>query len=104
MLPLRFIGGAERDFLAHPRSVLKVAGQELMAIQFGMEPSDWKPMPTIGPGVKEIRVWVAEGTFRVIYVVKSQKGVFVLHSFTKKTQQTPKREIELARSRLKEVP
>jgi phage-related protein len=104
MLTLKFVGGAWRDYLAHPRSVIKVAGQELMAVQFGLEPSDWKPMPSIGPGVKEIRIWVKDGTFRVIYVVKSQNGLFVLHSFVKKTQATPKRDIELARKRLKEVP
>jgi phage-related protein len=103
MLELKFVGAAWRDYIAHPRSVLKVAGQELMAIQFGLEPTDWKPMPSIGPGVKEIRIWVEEGTFRVIYVVKSQDGLFVLHSFAKKTQATPKRDIELARKRLKEI-
>ena len=60
-------------------------------------------MPTRGPGVKEIRVWNEDGTFRIIYVVKSSAGIFVLHAFTKKSQATPKHEIELARKRLKEI-
>jgi phage-related protein len=74
-----------------------------MAVQFGLDPSDWKPMPSVGPGVKEIRIWVEEGTFRVIYVVRTRDGVFVLHSFVKKSQKTPKRDIELAKKRLKEL-
>ncbi|MEY2926980.1 MAG: hypothetical protein RL367_1457 [Pseudomonadota bacterium] len=103
MLALKFVSGAWRDFLAHPRSVLKAAGLELMAVQFGLDPSDWKPMPSVGPGVKEIRIWVEEGTFRVIYVVRTRDGVFVLHSFVKKSQKTPRRDIELAKKRLKEL-
>jgi phage-related protein len=47
---------------------------------------------------------VSDGTYRVIYVVRSTFGVFVLHAFMKKTEQTLKQDIELARARLKEVP
>ncbi len=74
-----------------------------MAVQFGLDPTDWKPMPSIGPGVKEIRVWVEEGTFRIMYIVKTKDAVFVLHSFVKKSQKTSKRDIDLARQRLKEI-
>ena len=103
MLTLRFIDGAYSDYMAFPRSVLKIAGQELMAVQFGDEPSDWKPMPSIGKGVREIRIWAEDGTFRVIYVVKAKTAVFVLHAFAKKSQSTLKRDIDLARKRLKET-
>jgi phage-related protein len=103
VLPLRFAPGALRDFMRLPRAAIRSAGQQLLKVQFGGEPGDWKPMPTIGPGVKEIRVWLEDGTFRIIYVVKLSGGVIVLHSFAKKSQATPKRDIELARKRLKEL-
>ena len=104
MLPLVFVGGAERDYLALPRDVQKAGGFQLKRVQEGKEPNDWKSMPSIGSGVREIRVWERAGTYRVIYVVQSISGVFVLHAFAKKSQATERRDIELAKRRLKEVP
>jgi phage-related protein len=65
-------------------------------------PTDWKPMITIGPGVAEIRVH-AENEYRIIYIAKFLEAIYVLHSFTKKTQQTPKRDLDLAAKRFKEL-
>lgn len=70
-------------------------------VQRGLDPADWKPMTTIGAGVKEIRVRDAAGTFRVIYIARLADTVYVLHCFQKKTQQTAKRDIDLAASRYK---
>jgi phage-related protein len=104
MLTLRFVGGAERDYLALPRDVQKSGGFQLKRVQEGKEPHDWKPMPSVGKGVREIRIWERAGTYRIIYYVQSKEGVFVLHAFVKKTQKTEQRDIDLARKRLKEVP
>jgi phage-related protein len=71
-------------------------------VQLGLEPSDWKPMQTVGAGVVEIRVH-AKGEYRVLYVAKFAEGVYVLHAFAKKTQQTRQREIEIARRNFAEV-
>jgi phage-related protein len=103
MLPVEFLGDSLSRLVAFPRDATRKAGQQLGKVQWGREPDDWKPMPSIGKGVREIRVWEQDGTFRVIYVVKSSKAVFVLHAFVKKSQATPKRDIELARRRFKEV-
>jgi phage-related protein len=62
-------------------------------------PDDFKPMPTIGKGVEEIRVWDESGTFRVIYTARLKETVIVLHAFQKKTQATSRRDVELARRR-----
>ena len=101
---VKFLGDSFQRLNAFPRLVIKDAGYQLGLVEAGEEPLDWKPMPSVGPGVREIRIWASDGTFRVIYVVKSKVGVFVLHAFVKKTQQTSKRDIDLARARLKEVP
>ena len=67
-------------------------GFELEMVQHGLEPSDWKPMRIVGPGVSEIRVHVG-GEHRVLYVAKFQRAVYVLHAFIKR----PKR-LRVARS------
>ena len=72
-------------------------------VQQGIDPSDWKPMTSVGPGVREIRIWDDAGTFRVIYITKRADAVYVLHAFQKKTQQTAKRDLDLARSRLDDI-
>jgi len=59
-------------------------------------------MPTIGSGVKEIRIHVL-GEWRVIYVAKLLDAVYVLHSFQKKGAKTNKKDIELARARLQQI-
>lgn len=57
-------------------------------------------MKTVGPGVREIRVRDGSGAWRVIYIATLPHAVLVLHAFQKKTQATPKRDIELAADRL----
>ena len=59
-------------------------------------------MKTIGPGVREIRIREASGAFRVIYLATLVDSVLVLHAFQKKTQQTPRKDIDLAARRLRE--
>jgi phage-related protein len=61
---------------------------------------DFKPMPSIGKGVEEIRIWEESGTYRVIYTARLADAVYVLHAFQKKSQATSKRDIETARQRL----
>ncbi len=54
-------------------------------VQRGLQPDDFKPMPTIGKGVEEIRIRDDSGTYRVIYTARFADAVFVLHAFQKKT-------------------
>ncbi len=67
--------------------------------QRGEQPDDFKPMPSIGRGVEEIRIWDEAGTFRVIYTARIGDTVVVLHAFQKKMQTTSKRDIKMARAR-----
>jgi len=70
--------------------------------QRGLDPDDWRPMPSIGAGAREIRVRERAGAFRVIYVATFADAVYVLHAFRKKTRQAAKRDVDLAASRLQE--
>ncbi len=88
-----------RDFPDDPR---REAGYQLERVQAGKDPEDWKPMPSVGLAVKEIRVREG-GAFRVIYVARFAEAVYVLHAFQKKANKTPKPDIELARKRFREL-
>jgi phage-related protein len=78
------------------------AGQQLRRVQDGELPIDWKPMPTIGPGVNELRVRVG-GAYRVVYVAKFAEAVYVLHAFEKKSRKTARLDVELARQRYRNL-
>lgn len=103
MKPVTFLGDAldaVRDF---PASARNEAGFQLGRVQQGLDPVDWKPMPSIGAGVREIRVRDAAGAFRVIYIANLPNAVYVLHAFQKKTQQTAQRDIDTAARRLRQI-
>lgn len=96
--------GSSLDALrAFPDDARRAAGFQIGKLEKGYDPDDWKPVATVGPGVKEIRVWDEVGTFRVIYVAKFADAVYILHCFQKKTQQTSPKDIELARKRYKDL-
>ncbi len=88
-----------REFPAEARSDV---GFQLRRVQGGVDPEDWKPLKTVGPGVREIRAREPSGAFRVIYLATVGDVVLVLHAFQKKTAQTAQRDIDLAASRLKQ--
>jgi|SRR5580765_5266883 phage-related protein len=101
--PLKFLGTSLDDLRAMPTTTQYAIGVELMVIQLGDEPSDFKPMGMVGAGVYEIRVADAAGAFRVMYVAKFAKAVYVLHAFQKKTQKTAKTDLDLAAKRYKQI-
>ena len=102
MKQLKFIGSSLDDLRNFPDEARRAAGFELRAIQNGFDPSNWRPMPVVGEGVREIRIRVL-GEWRVIYAVTCRDTVFVLHSFQKKTQKTSRQDIEVARQRYKRI-
>lgn len=63
-----------------------------------MDPLNWKAMPVVGAGVREIRIHTAL-EYRVLYVAKFAEFVYVLHAFEKRTSRTSRPDVELARQR-----
>jgi len=103
MKELRFRGSSLDDLRKFPALVVRESGYQLDKVQNGNEPTDWKPMPSIGEGVKEIRIQDEAGAFRVIYLAKLADAVYVLHCFQKKTRQASQQDIKLARKRFKDL-
>ncbi len=60
-------------------------------------------MASIGPGVREVRIRDQAGAFRIIYVATFPEAVYVLHAFQKKSQATPRRDLEVAEARFREL-
>ena len=87
---------------AFPPVARQRVGFQLARVQQGLEPQDWKPMPLIGPGVKEIRVH-AENEYRIFYVAAFKHSVYVLHSCVKKSRQTSRSDIAIGKARCREV-
>nr|WP_207650621.1 type II toxin-antitoxin system RelE/ParE family toxin [Acidithiobacillus thiooxidans] len=86
-----------------PLSTRREAGYQLDQVQKGRDPDDWKPMNSVGQGVREIRIRDETGAFRVIYVAKLPEAVYVLHCFQKKTQKTRKTDLDLAGQRYRDL-
>jgi phage-related protein len=58
---------------------------------------------SLGSGLYEIRAKGKEGIGRSLYCTISGREIVILHSFIKKTQKTPKKDLDLSRKRMKEV-
>jgi phage-related protein len=103
MKAITFLGNSLKCLREFPENVRQDAGYQLDQIQRGKQPSDFKPMPTVGKGVEELRLWDDAGTYRVIYLARLKNAVVVLHAFQKKTRATSKQDIEIAKSRHAEL-
>ena len=98
MKPIIWLGDSRLCLREFPADAMRVAGHELALVQAGREPSSWKPMPTVGLGVNELRVRTGDA-FRVVYVAKFGEAIYVLHAFQKKSHKTARSDIDVARRR-----
>lgn len=96
--PIFFIGSSRDDLREFPVEVRKAVGGELLRVQNGLMPVDFKPLKGVGKGAYEIRVQL-HGAWRVIYVARFADAVYVLHAFEKKTRKTSQNDLELAKRR-----
>jgi phage-related protein len=99
MKPVHFVGTSREDLRKLPDSAQETAGFQPFKVQQGKEPDDWKPMPSVGAGVQEIRVRDERGAYRVFYVAKFEEAVYVLHVFQKRSQKTAQPDLDLGKSR-----
>ncbi|MEO8746439.1 MAG: type II toxin-antitoxin system RelE/ParE family toxin [Rhodanobacter sp.] len=103
MKDVLWMGSSKADWDAFPQSAQNEAGYQLDKLQRGLEPSDWKPMPTVAAGVCELRIRDGTGAFRAIYFATRPEGIYVLHAFQKKTQKTSQRDLRIAQDRFKAI-
>lgn len=100
---LEVLGDSLEQLREFPFEARKEAGVQLHRVQLGFDPVDWKPMTSVGQGVREIRVRDKAGAFRVIYIAKVGDAIYVLHAFQKKSQKTEKSDLDLAAARPRQI-
>ena len=88
-----------------PKEVRLTLGKAVFALQIGerLKMPLSKPVKQIDKGVEEIRIRDSSGIYRVFYLIHVKDVIIVFHAFKKKTRQTPQREIETGRQRLREM-
>jgi phage-related protein len=105
--PIDWIGPTRRELRQFPETVRDAVGFALFRAQLGAKHPNAKPLKGFGgAGVLEIVEDHDGDTYRAVYTVRFAEAVYVLHVFQKKSKKkiaTPKHELELIRSRLKEA-
>jgi phage-related protein len=105
--PLEFMGSSRKDLIAFPEKARQDVGHALYLAQKGERAPNTKVLKGFGGGgVVEIIEDLEGDTYRCVYTVRLQHAVYVLHAFKKKSKrgaETPKHDVELIRSRLKEA-
>ena len=88
-----------------PEEVRREFGKAIFDLQKGeiLSMPLSRGMASLAPGAAELRIRDRSGSFRVLYYTRSARGILVFHAFVKKTQTTPKSEMELGKRRLKEL-
>ena len=107
MKPILWIASTLRDMKNMTEGVQKEFGHSLRDIQKGRDPGNIKPLKYLGEsGILEILVDERGGTFRTVYTVQFEDAIAVLHVFQKKSKSgiaTPKKDIDLVQTRLKQA-
>jgi phage-related protein len=102
MKTIIFMGDSRERLREFPEEARQATGRQLLRVQNDLDPQDWKPMKTVGAGVREVRVHTG-GEFRAFYVAHIGNALYVLHAFQKKTQKTSQKDIDLGRQRFKQI-
>jgi len=102
MKTLIFMADSRAVIADFPEDARRAMGRQLLRVQSGLDPDDWKPMQTVGAGVREVRIHV-NGAFRAFYVTNIGNAVYVLHAFRKKSQKTAPKDIALGQQRFKQI-
>ena len=104
--PLLWVASSKRDYRRFPPRVQDNLGFELFLAQTGQRPPSAKPLKGLGSGTVELVKDFEGNTYRAVYTVRFKEAVYVLHAFQKKSKRgiaTPRRDIDLIETRLKDV-
>ena len=101
---VHFEGDSLEVLSGFPDEIKRALGFSLRQLQIGRQPtSQTRNMRSIGPGVYELKEADARTWYRAIYLSKIKNTIYVLHCFEKDSRKTDRRDVEVARQRLKRV-
>jgi len=100
-----FHPAALSEIKSYSKEIKSKLGDLILDLQLGESISmpDSRPMPSVGPGVSELRVKDSQNQYRAFYYLKVAGKVIIFHAFVKKTEKTLKREIDIGKKRLKDI-
>jgi len=104
--PISWIKAARKDFDKFPPEAQAICATVLVEAANGGKHEMAKPLLGLGAGVLEVALAYRGNAFRVVYALQLEDAVWVVHAFQKKSTQgikTPKHEIDLIKSRLKQL-
>lgn len=96
-------GGSRQALQEFPDGVRQNLGFQLWLLQQGERPTDYRPLPSVGAGIFELRDQDERAWYRVVYLSRINDVIYVLHCFEKKSREMPRKDFEKARQRLKTV-
>ncbi|MEI9887021.1 MAG: type II toxin-antitoxin system RelE/ParE family toxin [Rhizomicrobium sp.] len=102
--PVVWMGGSRGDLAAMPKPVRNSFGLRLQELQRGKRVHDSKALPQLGSGILELRESHDRNAYRLMYVLKLKKAIYVLHVFMKKSKSgigLPKPDAAVIATRLK---
>lgn len=101
---LKFCCDAARDeLMGLPVEIRKAFGEQFRRVQWGQLPDRVEWFETVGPKVLQMGVRDAHSWYRAMYIQGYPEAIYALHFFQKKTNQTPQRNIDIARKRLSDL-
>lgn len=101
---IRWVGDAKDVLSAYPQEIKGVFGYSLRRLQKGLLPDcDARRMESVGKGVWELKTADERTWYRVIYLTRIGDELYVLHAFEKSSRKTDRRDLEIAKSRLRLV-
>lgn len=100
---IRWMGSSYDDLLQFPADARREAGFQLSLIQACLEPKHWRPFTPAGIGVRELRLNLFSGAFRVMYTTRFDDAIYVMHCFKKTTQVASHRDKEITTERYSSI-
>ncbi len=107
MKPLFWMGSSRKAIRDFPEEVKDEIGHALQEAQFGFKPLSAKPLRGYsGATVLEVVEDFRTDTYRVVYTVRFEGAVYVLHAFQKKSKRgiaTPQADLDIIKQRLQQA-
>jgi len=103
---IAWIKAAKKAFDNFPAKAQERIAMALTIAAAGRKADIAKPMKGLGSGVFEIALPYRSDAFRVVYAVQIDEAIWVVHAFQKKSKtgiKTPKQEVDLIKSRIKQL-
>jgi phage-related protein len=101
---IHWLGDAKEVLSAFPQEIKGEFGYSLRRLQIGLLPDcDARRLESVGKNVWELKTADERTWYRVIYLTRIGDALYVLHAFEKSSRKTDRRDLEIAKSRLKSV-